>query len=264
MPALIEVLAQRDPRGCFEALAAMELQNRGNSQCWQTLLVCWLPQEPAAALEAILNHPSLDGRHGAGEGALQALEKTHPDLYTRLLEERGDEIFVAGMDDLNWPDGRPVDTRIKRSSNVQSPRSSEAMSNLTPGSPAARRYVLTAAPGRLNAHDFRRAMGEEEDGPVGLAWLAAQTHPAALLALLDQPEAILKHPQLSGDPFLRSAAIRRLAMKHAAAYNQHGLDEWVKSLTSEEREIAAETVRMDTTLPPETQNSALRVLTTDE
>lgn len=105
-------------------------------------------------------------------------------------------------------------------------------------------------------------MGERDEKGENLGWLAAQQqHAAARMALLRMPEEILSHPELFAGPELRTAAIRRLAVQRAAEYDaKQPLAEWALTLTPDERQIAAEALHMDTTLPPEKQAAALKVM----
>ncbi len=77
-PALIDIAAERDPRGCFRALLRMESLNRCNSSNWQALFRRWITAEPDAALEGLLDLPDRDTRHYAGGSALATLKAADP------------------------------------------------------------------------------------------------------------------------------------------------------------------------------------------
>ena len=67
-----------------------------------------------------------------------------------------------------------------------------------------------------------------------------------------------KHQDLLADPSLRPALIRRIAVRYAlGSVDDSWHSEWAKSLAPEERAMAIEALRMDTTLPPDRQAGVL-------
>lgn len=261
MPALIDLLAQRDPRGCLEALLAMDTQNRCNSLCWTALFARWITAEPESALEALLELPDFYVRSEAGQAALQLLGKTSPEKQVELLSAHGAAIHAAGIRNISFPGPEPRRPRWNTDmGGHQDPRHSPAMEKLGWGSPEARR-LAESRPATLTPADFRLAMGKRDEKGENLAWLGAQQqHAAARMALLRMPEEVLSHPELFG-PELRTAAIRRLAVQRAAEYDaRQPLAEWALTLTPDERQIAAEALHMDTTLTPEKQAAALKLM----
>ena len=262
MPALIDLLAQRDPRACLEALLAMDSQNRCSSQCWPALFARWITAEPEAALEALLDLPDFDRRRDAGEAALRLLGNSSPEKQVELLSAHGPAIHTAGIRNFSFPGPEPRRPSVERYFNRYRnlPRS-PVMEQLGWGTPEARR-LAESRPATLTPADFRQAMGARDEQGENLAWLAAQQqHAAARMALLRMPTEILAHPELFADPALRTAAIRRLAVQRAEEYDaKQPLAEWALTLTPDERQIAAEALHMDTTLPPEKQAAALRVM----
>lgn len=264
VPLLIDIAAQHDPRGCYDALCTMDRQSRGSTQCWTSLFRHWLPAEPEAALQALLDLPDLFIRRDAGSQAIDHLGKVNPELHVKLLSEHGPDLYAAGIQNVSWPVPEARRSGIDRyAGRARYVETSNALQGLQQGSPEARRVAETASPGILNPEDFRQARGQIDEKGEALSWLAAQPSAAAREALLMTPQSILKHPQLSTDPEIRAAVIRRLAVQHAARpdYMDPPRKEWIESLTEDERAIAAEALHMDTTLSPERQAAVMKLLT---
>jgi hypothetical protein len=262
LPALIHIAAEHDPQGCYRALLRLEKLNRANSPSWQALFHRWMPADPEAALAALLDLPDRNRRRDAGETALTALKEVSEERFVSLLTEHGTEIRAAGIQRLDWPGnipGIPSGQRhVRHESRI---KENEAMKALDYGSPEARALAERSASGTLSPYDYGRALGYDDLDSEDYAWLAAQPHLAAQRALLHGASKLWEHQDLLTDPNLRAAVIRRIAVERAKERDLlHPLEDFVKTLTPDERAIAFEAVQMDTSLPPDRQAEVLRDL----
>lgn len=262
LPALIHIAAEHDPQGCYQALLRLEKLNRANSPCWQALFHRWMPADPEAALTALLDLPDRNRRRDAGETALSALKAASEERLASLLTEHGTEIRSAGIQRLDWPGNIPgIPTGQRHVRHEPRRPENEAMKSLDCGSPEARTLAERSTAGALSPYDYGRALGYDDLDKEDFAWLSSQPHVAAHRALLHEASTLWEHQDLLTDPGLRAAVIRRIAVERAVQRDLlHPLEDFVKTLTPDERTIAAEAVQMDTSLPPDRQAEVLRNL----
>ncbi len=260
LPLIIDILAQRDPRDCHKVLLELQNENRCNSLYWRALFGRWLISEPDAALEALMDLPDYRMRYDAGMAVLHHLAEKEPEFFTNLIKEKSTGLREAGIPAPDW--NNPLARMPKEIRKLRQPYErlkSPAMNNLTWGSKEARQLAETAPSGTLTPMDFRHALGDTKEDPDGLLWLAGRRDLAAREALLEQASRYWDRQELWAEPGLRDAAIRRIAVERAGRRDfGNPLDGWVGTLTAEERDIATEALRMDTTLSPENRDAALR------
>jgi len=264
LPALIHIVAEHDPRGCYQALLRLEKLNRANDPCWQALFHRWMPADPEAALAALLDLPDRNRRRNAGETALTALQAASEERFVSLLSEHGTAIRAAGIKPFDWPGEQPVipsgQRHVRHETGI---KENEAMKALDYGSPEARALAERSAPGALSPYDIGRALGYDDLTTDDYAWLASQPHPAARQALLHRASKLWEHQELLTDPDLRAAVIRRIAVERATRSDLlQPLEPWLQSLSPDEKAIAVEAVHMDTSLPPDRQAEVMLSMTT--